>query len=81
MVTLIGDIASASQQQASSASQITIAIGDLDSVTQQNAAMVEQASAAAREMVSEASAMTDQVGRFRLGAQAPAMAQPMWKAA
>ncbi|MFN3775073.1 MULTISPECIES: methyl-accepting chemotaxis protein [Sphingomonas] len=81
MATLIGDIASASQQQASSASQITIAIGDLDSVTQQNAAMVEEASAAAREMVSEASAMTDQVGRFRLGAQAPAMAQPMWKAA
>ncbi|WP_294246848.1 methyl-accepting chemotaxis protein [uncultured Sphingomonas sp.] len=81
MATLIGDIANASQQQASSASQITIAIGDLDQVTQQNAAMVEEASAAAREMVNEASAMTDQVGRFRLGTQPPAMAQPMWKAA
>jgi len=32
-------------------------------------------------MVHEASAMTDQVGRFRLGTHAAPMAPPMWKAA
>jgi methyl-accepting chemotaxis protein len=81
MATLIGDMATASEQQASSASQITIAIGELDSVTQQNAAMVEEATAAVRELAGEAGTMSDQVGRFRLAAQPAAMARPMWKAA
>ncbi|MEG3090340.1 methyl-accepting chemotaxis protein [Sphingomonas sp. PB1R3] len=81
MATLIGDMATASEQQASSASQITIAIGELDSVTQQNAAMVEEATAAVRELAGEAGVMSDQVGRFRLSGHSGAMAQPMWKAA
>ena len=76
MAALIGDIAGASQQQASSASQITIAISDLDSVTQQNAAMVEEATAAARELVGEASAMSDHVGRFRLTTNPAQMTAP-----
>jgi len=38
----------------------------MDGVTQQNAAMVEEATAAARNLASEADTLTREVARFRL---------------
>ncbi len=66
--SLLGQMATDNQAQASAISQISVAVGTMDQSTQQNAAMVEQTSAAARNLSSEVTALADQAGRFRTGA-------------
>ncbi|MNE91129.1 Methyl-accepting chemotaxis protein III [compost metagenome] len=41
-------------------------MGEMDDITQQNAAMTEEATAAARQLATEAVSLNQQVGRFRL---------------
>ncbi|KQX01486.1 chemotaxis protein [Massilia sp. Root418] len=65
---IIGEIASASQEQLDGIEQINTAICEMDETTQRNAALVEQASAAATAMREQASALSATVGVFTLGA-------------
>ncbi len=65
---LVGEISSASAQQASGISQVGSAVLQLDQVTQQNAALVEESAAAAESLRAQASRLTDVVSVFRLAA-------------
>ena len=66
----IEEIASSSQMQAESLSQITSVVGDLDRSTQQNAAMAEECTAAAASLAREAQALGEHIDQFRTSAQA-----------
>ncbi|WP_339548847.1 methyl-accepting chemotaxis protein, partial [Pseudomonas sp. RA_35y_Pfl2_P32] len=61
---LLGDMAADNQAQAAAISQISVAVGGMDRATQQNAAMVEQTSAAARNLTTEVSSLSQQTARF-----------------
>jgi methyl-accepting chemotaxis protein len=65
--TLIAEIASSSQEQATGLNQVNIAVNQMDQVTQQNAAMVEEATAAAAGLKGEAGDLSELVARFRTG--------------
>ncbi|CAB5694898.1 Aspartate chemoreceptor protein [Delftia tsuruhatensis] len=69
--TMIGEIASASHQQALGIRQIGEAVNQLDQVTQQNAALVEQSTAAAGSLKQQADVLAQVVATFTLAAQAP----------
>ena len=51
--TIVSDIASSAQEQATGLQQINIAVNQMDHVTQKNAAMVEEATAASHALVAE----------------------------
>jgi methyl-accepting chemotaxis protein len=55
--TLVGEIASASREQAQGIQQINIAVADIDKVTQKNAAASEESAASAAKMNSQAREM------------------------
>jgi methyl-accepting chemotaxis protein len=63
---IIGEISSASQQQASGLDQVNGAIMQMDQSTQQNAAMVEETSSVAESMTEQARALTDLIAVFRV---------------
>nr|WP_313657087.1 methyl-accepting chemotaxis protein [Achromobacter ruhlandii] len=63
---IMGEIAAASQEQASGIEQVNRAVSQMDEVTQQNAALVEEAAAAAGSMQDQAHALVGAVGVFRL---------------
>ncbi|MBK1980386.1 methyl-accepting chemotaxis protein [Achromobacter xylosoxidans] len=63
---IMGEIAAASQEQASGIEQVNRAVSQMDEVTQQNAALVEEAAAAAGSMQDQAHALVRAVGVFRL---------------
>ncbi len=65
---LVGEISSASAQQASGISQVGGAVLQLDQVTQQNAALVEESAAAAESLNAQAMRLTEVVSVFRLAA-------------
>jgi methyl-accepting chemotaxis protein len=69
---IIGEIASASQEQLDGIEQINVAISEMDETTQRNAALVEQASAAAGAMSEQASQLSGTVGVFTLAAASTA---------
>jgi len=64
---VVADIAEASIEQASGLQQINVALSQMDEVNQQNAALVEESAAAAKTLESQAAAMADQLGFFRIG--------------
>lgn len=64
--TLLGRIASDNQVQSTSVTQINAAVATMDRSTQQNAAMVEETSAAARNLLSEVTVLSNTAGRFQL---------------
>ncbi|SBV53137.1 methyl-accepting chemotaxis protein [Xanthomonas bromi] len=76
---IMGEIATASQEQSSGIEQVNLTITQMDEATQQNAALVEEATAAARTMEDQASQLARAVSRFTLadapGAR-PALAKP-----
>ncbi|MBU9846396.1 methyl-accepting chemotaxis protein [Rahnella ecdela] len=77
---IMGEIASASDEQSRGIAQISQAIVEMDSTTQQNAALVEQSSAAADSLEDQAATLTQAVSVFRLAENgntlnAPASAQ------
>ena len=63
---IIGEIATASNEQSSGIAQINDAIMKMDDVTQQNTALVEQAAAAAESLMEQAEEMTAVVSVFVL---------------
>ena len=76
--SLVAEIATSAEQQASGLQQVNTAVAEMDGVTQQNAAMVEEATAAARSLAAEADALANHIGRFSLGdTAAPRTASPV----
>jgi methyl-accepting chemotaxis protein len=65
--TLLAEMATDNAAQSTAITQISTAIGSMDQATQQNAAMVEETSAAARNLNTEVSALSEQAGRFTVG--------------
>ncbi|MBP2851505.1 methyl-accepting chemotaxis protein [Dickeya oryzae] len=63
---IMGEIASASDEQSRGINQISSAIAEMDATTQQNAALVEQSSAAANSLEEQAQALEQAVSIFRL---------------
>ncbi|PWC22115.1 methyl-accepting chemotaxis protein [Brenneria roseae subsp. roseae] len=63
---IMGEIASASDEQSRGISQVGQAIAEMDSVTQQNAALVQEASAAAASLEEQAAVLTRAVATFKL---------------
>jgi methyl-accepting chemotaxis protein len=71
---IIGEIASASGEQADGVNQINAAVANLDQMTQQNAALVEESAAAATSMNEQAARLSDVVRIFRVDGSAPGSA-------
>ncbi|ENC4243713.1 methyl-accepting chemotaxis protein [Escherichia coli] len=61
---IMGEIASASDEQSRGIDQVGLAVAEMDRVTQQNAALVEESAAAALE--EQASRLTEAVAVFRI---------------
>ncbi|WJM84117.1 methyl-accepting chemotaxis protein [Dickeya chrysanthemi] len=64
---IMGEIASASDEQSRGISQIAQAVTELDSTTQQNAALVEESSSAANSLEEQAQLLMQTVSAFHLG--------------
>ncbi|MFP1752196.1 methyl-accepting chemotaxis protein [Lonsdalea quercina] len=67
---LIGEIASASDEQSRGIEQVGTAVTQMDGVTQQNAALVQEAAAAAGSLEEQARHLTDAVAVFKLDNEA-----------
>ena len=63
---IIGDISSASQEQAQGINLVNKAIIDMDTATQQNTAMVEEAAAAAESMSEQSHQLNNLIGFFQV---------------
>lgn len=63
---IMGEIASASDEQSRGIEQVSLAVTQMDQVTQQNAALVEEAAAAANALEEQASRLSNAVSVFRL---------------
>lgn len=63
---IIGDIASASNEQATGISEINMAVTQMDEMTQQNSSMVEENTAAARQLEDQATAMHKRMEFFTI---------------
>lgn len=68
---LIGEISSASMEQAQGIGQIGDAVTQLDQMTQQNSALVEESAAAAESLKHQATKLAELVGVFKLGGDEP----------
>jgi len=64
--TLVGEIAAASNEQATAIFQINKGIEQVSDVVQTNSATAEQSAAASEELSSQASMLKNMVGKFRL---------------
>ncbi|MGR4050175.1 methyl-accepting chemotaxis protein II [Kosakonia cowanii] len=67
---IMGEIASASDEQSRGIDQVALAVSEMDRVTQQNASLVQQSAAAAAALEEQASRLTQAVSAFRLTATA-----------
>lgn len=78
---IMGEIASASDEQSRGIDQVALAVSEMDRVTQQNASLVEESAAAAAALEEQASRLTQSVATFRLqgkaGSKKPAAAEPV----
>ncbi|WP_113627326.1 methyl-accepting chemotaxis protein [Pectobacterium peruviense] len=80
---IMGEIASASEEQSKGIAQVGQAVAEMDSVTQQNAALVEQASSAALSLEEQAALLNQTVSLFQLSDSQSALqvaAKPVQKA-
>ncbi|SLM63419.1 methyl-accepting chemotaxis protein [Dickeya aquatica] len=68
---IMGEIASASDEQSRGISQIAQAVSELDTTTQQNAALVEESSSAANSLEDQAQRLAHTVSVFHLGDDRP----------
>jgi methyl-accepting chemotaxis protein len=76
MNSVIRDIASSAQEQATGLSEVNTAINQMDQMTQQNAAMVEETSAASQTLVHEGQELARLISRFNVGASRSSSAAP-----
>ncbi|MGB9097727.1 methyl-accepting chemotaxis protein [Erwinia sp.] len=65
---IMGEIASASDEQSRGISQVSTAVVEMDNTTQQNAALVEESAAAANSLEEQALLLSQAVAVFRLSA-------------
>jgi methyl-accepting chemotaxis protein len=72
VAAIMGDIASASNEQTAGIEQINKAIAQMEHVVQTNASLVEEATAAAASMANQAGELTRTVARFRVDESAVA---------
>ncbi|HBQ68594.1 MAG TPA: methyl-accepting chemotaxis protein II, partial [Leclercia adecarboxylata] len=63
---IMGEIASASDEQSRGIDQVALAVSEMDRVTQQNAALVQESAAAAAQLEEQASRLKMAVSAFRL---------------
>ena len=63
---IMGEIASASDEQSRGIDQVAIAVAEMDSVTQQNASLVEESASAAAALEDQAQRLNQAVAAFRL---------------
>ncbi|MGL9720465.1 methyl-accepting chemotaxis protein [Symbiopectobacterium sp.] len=63
---IMGEIATASEEQSRGIAQVSQAIAEMDGTTQQNAALVEQSAAAANSLEKQTQVLTEAVSVFRL---------------
>lgn len=63
---IMGEIASASDEQRRGIEQVALAVSQMDQVTQQNAALVEEAASATGQLASQADHLTSLVAIFKL---------------
>ena len=68
IAVLMGEIATATQEQSSGIALVDAAVQELDQSTQQNAALVEQSSAAAGTLSEQAQRLSAKMSFFRLPA-------------
>ncbi|MBL0867015.1 HAMP domain-containing protein [Pectobacterium carotovorum] len=73
---IMGEIASASDEQSRGITQVGQAISEMDSVTQQNASLVQEASAAAASLEEQAALLTRAVATFKLSSHLSAPTRP-----
>ncbi|MEM9172162.1 MAG: methyl-accepting chemotaxis protein, partial [Pseudomonadota bacterium] len=66
---IVGDIASASQQQSSGIDKVNAEVSQMDKLTQQNAALVEQAAAASEAMGEQAESLDQLMAFFTVSGQ------------
>ena len=66
---IMGEIASASDEQSRGIDQVGLAVAEMDRVTQQNAALVEESASAAAALEEQASRLTEAVAVFRIQQQ------------
>jgi len=71
---IMGEIASASDEQSRGIDQVGTAVNEMDRVTQQNASLVEESASAAASLEDQASRLTQAVAVFRLSQQKTAPA-------
>ena len=64
--TLVGDIAAASNEQATAISQINQAIAEVSHVVQTNSATAEESASASEELSNQATALQSDVSKFKL---------------
>lgn len=63
---IMGEITTASSEQAEGIAQVNVAVNELDQMTQQNAALVEESAAAASSMKDQAHRLAQVVATFKL---------------
>jgi len=64
---IMGEIASASDEQSRGIDQVGLAVTEMDRVTQQNAALVEESASAAASLEDQASRLKQAVSVFNIG--------------
>ncbi|MEX5412159.1 methyl-accepting chemotaxis protein [Atlantibacter hermannii] len=72
---IMGEIASASDEQSRGIDQVGLAVAEMDRVTQQNASLVQESAAAAAALEEQASRLTQAVSVFRINADAREISQ------
>lgn len=65
--TLVSDIASSANEQATGLGEVNSAINEMDRVTQRNAAMVEESTAACHALTNDSNELMSLVGHFQIG--------------
>ncbi|MCX0499068.1 methyl-accepting chemotaxis protein [Erwinia billingiae] len=76
---IMGEIASASDEQSRGIDQIGLAVTEMDRVTQQNASLVQESAAASASLEEQASRLSQAVAVFKIAQQTllPAVSQPV----
>ncbi|WP_341894215.1 methyl-accepting chemotaxis protein [Ferrovibrio terrae] len=68
---IIGEIATASQEQSRGLDEVNIAVGNLDEMTQRNGALVEETTASAQSLAEQAAQLNEVVQFFQLQQDRP----------
>ena len=72
---IMGEIASASDEQRRGIEQVAQAVSQMDGVTQQNASLVEEAAAATEQLADQADRLTGLVAVFNVKEQVEAVTE------